>query len=581
MTTPVQTMLVEATIAETDQCMTTYGVTVLPVVDRRAHYCGMIAREMVQKALFHGCASAPVQTFLQAELYTATPATPWRDLERQMIERRQRCVPILTGTSPARTVVGIITRTDLLRTLHDDVLAAARVRAKGPPVPEAIPLACRNVQGMLRMHLPRPLYALLERAGRCADARGVSAYIVGGCVRDLLLGHRNLDVDVVIEGDGIAFAQALAQWEGARVTTYARFGTAVVLFPEGYKFDIATARTAYYEYPTALPTVAQSSLNKDLSRRDFTINMLAIRLNIQHFGELLDFYGGQRDLKDKTLRVLHSRSFVDDPTRVFRAIRFKVRFGFHVGKETLRLLKGAVTTDLLHRLSGQRLGTEMRLLLGEPEARKAITHLAELDLLRFIHTELGWSPQLGRLLQSVDDTIAWYQLASLHWPDHARRPGRTVEGPRESVDLWLVRCMALLDALSDVAVSDVLLRLSFSRRQADTVHVARAARHTIPRLATRPPLLPAETSRLLAGQRLEVLLFVLAKTSSDVAKHQIVAYLDTYRFVKPQLSGHDLRAMGLTPGPLFRTVLDRVLEARLNGEITNDAEERALVQRLI
>jgi tRNA nucleotidyltransferase (CCA-adding enzyme) len=405
--------------------------------------------------------------------------------------------------------------------------------------------------------------------------------MVGGCVRDLLRSTRNLDIDVLIAGDGIAFAQALAQREGDRVTTQARFGTAVVQFPEGYKIDVATARTADDTYPPTLRAMAQSSLQQDLSRRDFTINTLAIQLNTQHFGELLDFYGGQRDLKDKTLRVLHSLSFMDDPIRVFRAIRFAVHFGFHIGKETLRLLKGAVSMDFFRRLSGPRLGTEIRLLLGEPKAHKAVSRLAELDLLRFLHPEVVWSPQLGWLLQNIDDTLAWYRLASLHWPDHAKRPGRSAEALRERVEPWLVRFMALTDALSDVAVRDVLQRLSISRRQADTVYAARLARHAIPRLATRPPLPPAEMYRLLTGQQLEVLLFLLAKTSSDVAKHQIVAYLDTSRFVKSRLSGHDLHAMGLTPGPRFRQVLDRVLAARLNGEVTNDAEERALVQQLM
>jgi hypothetical protein len=146
---------------------------------------------------------------------------------------------------------------------------------------------------------------------------------------------------------------------------------------------------------------------------------------------------------------------------------------------------------------------------------------------------------------------------------------------------WLVWLIALLEPLSDLAMHEALRGLSLPRRDIDTVLAARVARHTIPRLATRPQLSPAETSRLLPGQRVEVLLFLLAKTTAAAAKQQIVAYLETYRYVKPHLSGHDLRAMGLTPGPRFRTLLNRVLEARLNGEVTNAIEERALVQRLM
>ena len=581
MTTPIHTIAEDATIAETVHRMSTYGVTVLPVVHGQMSYRGVMARETAQQALAHGLANASVQTCLQRELYTATPETPLRAIAQQMRVRHQRYVPILTGVPPAQQVVGMITRADLLRTLHEDVLAAARLRATGQASSAAHPLARRPVRGVLRARLPRPLYALLERIGRCADAHGVSAYVVGGWVRDLLLGIRSLDMDVVIEGDGIALARALAQREGVHVTTHARVGTAVLRFPEGLTIAVMTARTADDAVPTALSGREPGSLKDALARRDFTIDTLAICLNTQRFGELLDFYGGQRDLKDKTVRVLHSRSFVDDPTRVWHAIRYEVRFGFHIGKETLRLIKAVVSADLGQRLSDARLGEELRLLLGEPAARQAVVRLAELSLLRFLHAAVAWSPRLDRVLQAIDDVLAWYRLASLCWPGRAAPPGNTVERPGAEIEPWLVRFIALVEVLPDADVSEVLQRLNLSRRHRDIVHAARTARHMIPRLATRPPLQAAETYRLLAGQRLEVLLFMLAKTSSEVARQQIVAYLETYRWIQPRLSGHDLQAMGLPPGPLLRRVLDHLLEARLNGEVSTNTEERALVQQLM
>jgi tRNA nucleotidyltransferase (CCA-adding enzyme) len=406
-------------------------------------------------------------------------------------------------------------------------------------------------------------------------------YIVGGWVRDLFLGIRNQDVGMVVEGDGLAYTQVLTQQEDVRLITQARLGRAVVLGPEGFTLRVATARTASDACPVALPPVGQGSLQHDLTRRDFTINTLAIRLNTRHFGELLDFYGGQRDLKDKTLRVVHSRSFVDDPTRLLRAIRFEVRFGLHLGKETVRLMQGATTVELLHRLSRARLGQEIRLLLGESDAHKAVTRLAECNLLQFIHADVVWSPKLHRVFRNIDDVLAWYRLASLHWRLHPTGRGGTAGHGGDEVEPWLVRLIALLEPLSDLAVHEALRGLTLPRRHVDTVYAARAARHAIPRLATRLPLAPAEIYRILAGQRLEVLLFLLAKTTAATAKQQIVAYVETYRHVKPQLSGHDLRAMGLTPGPVFRTLLKRLLEARLNGEVTNVTEERAFVQRLV
>jgi tRNA nucleotidyltransferase (CCA-adding enzyme) len=244
-------------------------------------------------------------------------------------------------------------------------------------------------------------------------------------------------------------------------------------------------------------------------------------------------------------------------------------------------MQGAATMELFHRLSSVRLGAEMRLLLSERDAHKAVARLAALNLLRFIHAEVTWLPKLDRVFQNVDDVLAWYRIASLHWPPCPSHAGGMLERRGDAVEPWLVRLIALLEPLSDLAVHEALRGLNLSRRHVDTVHAARAARHAIPRLATRPPLPPAETYRILAGQRLEVLLFLLAKTTAAAAQRQIVAYLETYRYVKPQLSGHDLHAMGLTPGPLFRKLLDRLLEARLNGEVTNAMEERAFVRRLM
>ena len=204
------------------------------------------------------------------------------------------------GTVGRKKTVGVITRTDVLRSLHDDVLADCSGQAEivdgvGGPRWDA---TTRRLSGLLRERLPHAMLHLLRTAGELAERLGYSAYVVGGFVRDLLLGIDNLDVDLVIEGDGIAFARALAKDKGGRVTVHERFGTAVLLYSDGFKLDVATARTEYYEYPTALPTVEQSSIKKDLYRRDFTINTLAIRLNPLAFGQLIDFYGGQRDLKE-------------------------------------------------------------------------------------------------------------------------------------------------------------------------------------------------------------------------------------------------------------------------------------------
>lgn len=563
MTTPVKAISEDATVADAESRMTKYGVNVLPVLDGKDRYLGLVTREIIQKALFHQFGKSPVLTLIQTDAYTADPETPFRHIEARMIERNQRFVPVLRDAK----VVGVITRTDLLRTLHDDVLLAARVRAKGQALPaDQTPSPFRrNIKGLLRERLPAHVFAVLERAGELAERTGVSAFVVGGFVRDLLLGRPNLDLDLVIEGDGIAYARALGAEVKATVKAHERFGTAVLIFPDGFKLDVATARTEYYEYPTALPTVERSSIKKDLYRRDFTINTLAIRLNAGRFGDLIDFYGGQHDLKEKTIRVLHSLSFVEDPTRVFRAIRFELRFGFKLGRETLTLIKGAARMDLFHRLSGSRLMEEIILLFSEEEPRKAIARLAELDLLRFIHPGLKWSPRLETLLKAVEDALDWYKLLYL---DH-------------KMDAWVVYFTALMEVVPDKAVKETLKRLPVPERQAEKIRAGRFNSYALlRRLSKRPPLKPAETYRTLLGLADEVLLILIGRTKSESVKRQISAYLTAYQHSKPSLTGEDLKKMGLKPGPLYRKILDRLLDARLNGEVASEADERALAKKI-
>lgn len=562
MTSPVKALEVDTTVANAGQRMTAYGVNVFPVLDEKDHYVGLVSRELIQKALFHRLGKIPVQGIMQTDAYTAQPETPFHEIEMAMIEMNQRFVPIITSAK----VVGVITRTDLLRTLHDDVLKIARIRTVRQSEAEAhVGGPHRNVRNLLRSRLPHRLVSLLEEAGQLADRSEVSLFVVGGCVRDLLVGIENFDLDLVVEGDGIAFARKLGEALHARVKTHERFGTAILVLPDGFKLDVATARTEYYEYPTALPTVERGSIKKDLYRRDFTINALAVRLNGKGFGDVLDFYGGQRDLNDKVVRVLHGLSFVEDPTRVFRAIRFETRFGFHLGKDTAALIAGAVKMNLFHRLSGHRLLEELKLLLGERKPKQSIKRLGEVGLLRFIHPKLSWSDRLQTMLEAIEQAVDWYQLLYLD----------------RKMDVWLVYMMGLLEMLPERAVTDVLKRFPFSESEARTLKAARVGCHkALRRIGRRPPLNPAETYRLLSGLSDETLLGLMAKSKGDLVKRQVSAFMTTYQHVKPILTGADLKAMGLKPGPKFTQILDRLLDARLNGEVKTEAEEREIVRRM-
>lgn len=421
----------------------------------------------------------------------------------------------------------------------------------------------------MKDRLPVPLLSLLQKTGELAERRHVCVYAVGGFVRDLLLGIPNLDLDLAVEGDGIRFAKALAQRYQARVTTHDRFGTATVTFADGHRFDFATARTESYEAPGALPTVQWSSIKEDLRRRDFTINTLAIRLNAPRFGELVDLHGGLRDLQDKTIRVLHGLSFIDDPTRVFRAIRFEQRLGFHLDRNTAILMQEAVKMGIMHRLSPSRLSAELLHVLSEREPVKILARLADFNLLQFIHPRLKWSSGLARLLNAVDKAVAW----------HAQLSFGRLKSP------WVVYGMALLDALPQPAVQETLDRLTFPRRQAQSmlwwantqVRPYEGARllRTLDRT-----IKPSETFRALRNLPDETLVFLMAKTRSVRGKQNIADQLKTYRRVKPILNGTDLKTMGINPGPLYNRILDLLLDARLDGIAETETDERRLVHRL-
>ncbi len=238
-----------------------------------------------------------------------------------------------------------------------------------------------NIADLLNQRLPAHILCLLRNMGTSAHAMGVRAYVVGGLVRDLFLYRNNLDVDVVIEGDGIAFASGFSDEHGARLLTYEKFGTANIILPDNFKIDVATARTETYQRPAALPTVTPGTIKEDMFRRDFSINTLVVSLDPERFGDLLDFYQGRDDIRRKLIRVLHNDSFIDDPTRIFRAVRFEKRFDFRIDDVTERLMRDAISAGCIERLSGFRIASELEIISREKAPVLPIRRLEELGVL--------------------------------------------------------------------------------------------------------------------------------------------------------------------------------------------------------
>ncbi len=425
-------------------------------------------------------------------------------------------------------------------------------------------------QTVLLNRMPaRPLH-LLTQIGRLADERGVSVYLVGGVVRDLLLKRENWDLDLTVEGDGIAFARLVADRYGAGLAVFERFATARLAFPDGLKMDIATTRQESYAQPALLPMVQPASIEADLSRRDFTINAMAVQLNPRQFGRLLDPCEGQRDLQVRTIRVLHAGSFQDDPTRIFRAIRFEQRFDFRLERTTVRLLAQAASTNLIQQLSGPRLQNEILLLFAERDPVRAIARLERLNLLRFLHRRLCYRKNVKQVVAAVPKALAWW----------ARR------FQDSALDRPIVYLMALSSESSPAVVAAMIRRLALSREQAKNLSmVGHRLDRALKRLTDKGTVRRSQIFRLLEDFSGEALVLFLAKQQSaqngarsSLLKRQLAAYVKN-KAVKTALTGRDLQAMGLQPGPQYKTILGKLLDARIDGLITTEADERAFVRR--
>jgi tRNA nucleotidyltransferase (CCA-adding enzyme) len=428
----------------------------------------------------------------------------------------------------------------------------------------------RSIVGQIGKRLPAPAIALLRELGRCADELGLVVYAVGGFVRDLLLGVKNLDMDVTVEGDGIFFAERFAASHGCRVRSHPKFGTAVVIFSDGSKLDVASTRLEYYESPGVLPTVERSSLRHDLYRRDFTINTLAFCLNGNSFGRLIDYYGGQQDLQETVVRVLHNLSFVEDPTRVFRAIRFEQRLAFRIAPHTENLIRSAVRMNVLERVGGKRLLNELVLILEESMPAGAVGRMSALGLLQFIHPALKVLPETERVIHESYQVLAWFRLLYLE----------------DACQQWLVYYLALCDGLKPEEFQDACQRLTMPGRIMTKVfgyrRTALGILDTIQRRLKRgTEVRNSEIHGWFHGLPLEMLLYLAAKASREEVKRFVSLYLTRLRQVRCSSGGDALKALGLKPGPRFKGVMDQLLAARLNGEINSDDQERALALALI
>ncbi len=539
----VHTLPPDTTVAEAAEMMRRYGHEGFPVVEE-GRIVGILTRGQIDKALQLGFDNLSINFYMYKGAVSVRPDDPVQKLQDVMMEHSLGQVPVVEGGQ----IIGIVTRTDLIK-----LWSAPPQRPRRAEIAQLIEDA-----------LPASLLELIQQASQTAAQMGSSLYVVGGFVRDLLLGTPTLDLDLVVEGNAIALAKRLQKRVGGRVTSHVRFGTAKLIldakaFPIPY-LDFVTARTEFYEHATALPQVERSSIKQDLHRRDFTINTLAICLDPDRYGELLDFYGGEQDLKRGLIRVLHSLSFVEDPTRMLRAARLEQRLGFRLEERTEELIGNAL--DLLDRTTGERIRHELYLILEEATPEEALCRLDELGVLAQIHPGLKCDDWLKERFRRLRES-----------------PISNFQPPTSNFQISILYLALLTYRLSAPDLESLIKRLKIAGE--DTALLRQVNRLLFSTSELVKARRPSAIYRLLKHYSTPAIFVLWIATDSEPVRERLELHHRTLRFVEAEIDGEHLKALGLQPSPLFGRILSALRDARLDGEVSSLEEEEALVEELL
>ena len=580
MSSPVRTIRPDTTIEQAQRILFRYGHSGVSVVNENDTLVGIISRRDLDLALHHGFSHAPVKGYMSRNLKTINPNTTLPEIESLMVTYDVGRLPVIQD----KELVGIVTRTDVLRQLHDRTLATAT------DTPHKANFTTRLLP-TLQNRLEPAIWQLLQEVTRAAQAKGWNLYLVGGGVRDVLLTDDNeplllQDIDLVVDGfhrsaddrAGVELAGVIQQmYPDVSVSIHGEFQTAALSWHrhpvlDNLLIDIATARTEFYPYPTANPQVEASSIRQDLYRRDFTINALAVRLTSPRRGEfsrkgdLLDFFGGLIDLQQRQIRVLHPNSFIEDPTRIYRAVRFAVRLGFKIEAQTEEYIQYAIATGVYQelRISDRaspalttRLRAELKYILQSNYWKPALKLLAKLNALSCLHQDLIYTPVLKWQVACVSRWLFYIDLPNL-------QP-------------WLIRLEILIAHLSSSDRTEVAQNLQLPKDSLQRLQ-------ELEKLETKiaPQLLqcnsPSQIYQLLQPYKSLSLILFAARSNKHI-RHLVWQYITKLSQVKPLLNGNDLKNLGYKPGKLYKKILDDVLAATLDGKIGDRADAEKYVMK--
>ncbi len=560
MSTPVKTVTEDTDINEVGDIILRYGHSGFPVL-RNGELCGIISRRDVEKAIYHGFGHSPVKAYMTKKVITIDPETPVRTIEDLMVEHNIGRLPVLKENE----LVGIVTRTDIIATLFGENSKYWCKKNNASNLTRCS-YKLNNLEDRIN-NLPERVAKALIDAGKIADEEGFVIYVVGGFVRDLILGVENLDIDIVVEGDALKFAEIWAEKCHAQITKHEKFNTATLVMEDGLKIDVVTARREYYEHPAALPTVETGTIKDDLFRRDFTVNSMAIKLNSSAFGDVVDYYGGRRDLEQGVIRILYNLSFIEDPTRIMRAIRFEQRYGFKMDDKTQYFAVKAIETGVLDSLSQERIDFEFLAMLKEKEVHAILERMTELGLLEKIYPEIKITGDVKWLLENMEKELCAFKKRLNH---------------EVILDKTLIYLMILYSDISWDSVQKLSERLSISKEYKNKLSVfVEKKDRVLTRLSGPIDISDYEIYNELKELSQEAL-FVLCMISRDDKKdNRIIRYLNYIKNIKTAVTGKDLKNLGLKPGPKFAKILEKVHEEKINGRIETYEDELSYVKEII
>ncbi len=560
MSSPVKTVNTSTSIEETKKILLRYGHNGIPVVEE-GELKGIITMQEVNKAKQHGFGKELVSKYMSDKVVTVKLDTPLTEIQELMIDYDIGRILVVNREDK---LVGIVTRTDLIRNLYGE--GHLPKRSFSTYIETSRKMERKKQIDSIRKIFPERVQNILNKIGEIGDRFNFPVFMVGGIVRDLFLGIKNYDLDIVVEGEGIKFARELSRDLGGRIKSHEKFGTAIVILEDGLKIDVATARREFYEYPAAFPKVELSSIKKDLYRRDFTINAMAIQLNQKYFGKLIDFFGGQRDLRTGTIRVLYNLSFIEDPARIIRAIRFEQRYSFKMDRTTEDFLKKAIDDKLLSRLRKKRITEELILILKEENPLKSLKRMEELGALKYILPEVELNEETVKRLNKVKDN---YNFWKRNMPD-------------EKIELWVIYFCCLIRNLKKVQIQRIYKRLIIKQKSLDRITYCYSnLDQIIKMISKKDEISPSVIYSKLNGLPNEVLFLAIVESDTDIVKERVSSYFLKYKKESLYISGKELKELRVKPGPIYSQILNKLLSAQLDGEVKSKRDEIRLVKNIL